>query len=63
MVSTIEKIANACKTGHIESIFQYDLNHWKVQCYCERCGTVYERTFTREESERFREELTTPMTI
>lgn len=63
MVNTIEKIANTCKAGHMEQIFEYDLNKWKAYCYCERCNSLYERPFTMEESERFIQELRTTMIV
>ena len=59
-----KRVEECNRTGHVESfVAEYNFNRWKAQCYCERCGNLYERPFTLEESEKFREELHKPMTI
>jgi len=57
-----KKLEECNKTGHVKtSIIGYDFSNRTTQYYCKRCGNYCERPFTREESERFRRELSTPM--
>jgi len=63
-MSILEKIGACAEAGHMEKqVVQYDISYGKALCECENCGFAYERPFTREEHERFRRELSEPMTI
>ena len=64
MAGGIEETANACETGHIETLVMgHNFNTWVVQCYCGRCKQFYDRPFTPEESRKYRRDLTTPMDV